>query len=106
MKTVKYNKLVRDLIPDEIESSGKHATYEIVSEKEYVELLNKKLREEVEEYLQDESIEELADVLEVVYAIAEAQNSTVAELEVVRDTKALTRGKFKKRIKLVEVYEE
>ena len=65
-----YNKLVRDKIPKIIEDSGKSATIRILSDSEYVNALETKLDEEVGEYHRDKSVEELADILEVIYALA------------------------------------
>ncbi len=62
--------------------------------------LDKKLNEECAEYQADKSIEELADMLEVMYAIAEARGWSVSELEAVRREKAEKRGGFNKKIYL------
>lgn len=64
-----YNKLIRDKIPQIIEQSGKKAMIEKVSGQEYLDLLNAKLGEELQEYLDSQSVEELTDFVEVVYAI-------------------------------------
>lgn len=60
-----YNKLVRDKIPEIIEKSGKQCIIETMDKKNYLEFLDNKLDEELAEYQQDKSIEELADLLEV-----------------------------------------
>ncbi|MDY4809720.1 MAG: nucleoside triphosphate pyrophosphohydrolase, partial [Bulleidia sp.] len=70
----------------------------IVDEEEYVRELDRKLCEEVEEYRADGSIEEMADVLEVLQAICIARGYTLQQLEEVRRKKAAERGGFKKRI--------
>lgn len=93
-----YNKLVRDKIPKIIENSGKIAHTHILSEDEYISELDKKLGEEFAEYQADKSLEELADMLEVMYAIAAARGHSVEELEAVRREKAEKRGAFEKRI--------
>ena len=93
-----YNKLVRDKIPEIIENSGKSAYTHILSEDEYISELDKKLGEEFAEYQTDKSLEELADMLEVMYAIATARGYSVEELEAVRCEKAEKRGAFEKRI--------
>ncbi len=64
-----YNKLVRDKITDIIESDGRIAKYRILDNNEYRKELNSKLQEEVKEYLDDNNVEELADIVEVVYEI-------------------------------------
>jgi len=73
MKKV-YEKLVRDNIPDIIKKSGKDCVIEIMDDVEYVKELNKKLAEEVDEYLSSGSIEEIADIMEVIYSILEVKN--------------------------------
>lgn len=93
-----YNKLVRDKIPEIIKSSGKKAYYHKLTEQEYLWELDKKLDEECTEYQADKSLEKLADMLEVMYAIAEARGYSIAELESVRIEKAEKRGGFKDRI--------
>lgn len=100
-----YNKLVRDMIPEIIKSSGKVAQTHILSEDEYITELDKKLGEEFAEYQADKSLEELADMLEVMYAIAVARGYSVEELEALRREKAEKRGAFEKRIFLERVEE-
>lgn len=98
-----HNKLVRDKIPEIIEKAGKTAYTHILSDEEYISELDKKLNEECAEYQADKSIEELADMLEVMYAIAEARGWSVSELEAVRREKAEKRGAFERRIFLERV---
>lgn len=95
-----HNKLVRDKIPEIIENSGKKPVTHTLSDEEYISELDKKLNEECAEYQADKSIEELADMLEVMYAIAEARGWTVSELEAVRKAKVEKRGGFKDKIYL------
>ena len=68
-----YNKLIRDKIPEIIEASGKTCETEILSDEEYLQRLDKKLDEELAEYHQEQNIEELADLLEVLYATAKVK---------------------------------
>jgi len=98
-----YNKLIRDKIPQIIEQSGKQAIIEEVSGKNYLELLNAKLGEELQEYLDSESVEELADLVEVVYAILDDKNISLQEFELIRKQKVQERGAFKKKLLLKEV---
>ena len=100
-----YNKLVRDKIPEIIEKSGKQCIIETMDKKTYLEFLDNKLKEELAEYQQDKSIEELADLLEVIYAVASARGYSIEELERIRAEKAEKRGGFKDRIWLKEVIE-
>ena len=103
---IQYNKLVRDRIPEIIESSGKSCTTEILSAEDYLRMIDAKLDEELTEYHKDQNIEELADLLEVIRAAAIARGYTIEELERVRAEKAAKRGGFEKRILLKAVVEE
>jgi predicted house-cleaning noncanonical NTP pyrophosphatase (MazG superfamily) len=98
-----YNKLVRDKIPEIIESSGKSACCRVLDKDEYITELDKKLNEECAEYQADKSIEELADMLEVIYAIAKVRGYSISELENACTEKAEKRGKFDDRIFLESV---
>ena len=106
MRSIAYNKLVRDRIPEIIESSGKTCSTEILSPEEYLRMLDAKLDEELAEYHKDQNIEELADLLEVIHAAAIARGYTLEDLEQIRAEKAGKRGAFEKRILLKEVYED
>ena len=101
----KYNKLVRDRIPEIIEGSGSTCVTEILSDEDYLKMLDAKLDEELAEYHADQNIEELADLMEVIRACAVARGYTVEELEQVRVEKAAKRGGFEKKILLKEVVE-
>ena len=103
---MKYNKLVRDRIPEIIEASGKSCVTEILSDEAYLRLLDAKLDEELAEYHSDQNIEELADLLEVIYAAAMARGYTLEQLESVRAAKAEKRGAFANKILLKEVIEK
>lgn len=103
MNTIKYHKLVRDKIPELIEKEGKESVCSILSDEEYLEFLDRKLSEELEEYLKDKSMEELADLLEVMMAVAKARGSSIEEIERIRQQKADKRGGFEKKILLEEV---
>lgn len=98
-----YNKLVRDKIPEIIEASGKTCETKILSDEEYLQMLDKKLDEELAEYHKDQNIEELADLLEVLYATAKARGYSIEELEQVRVEKQKARGGFDKKTLLKSV---
>lgn len=98
MKT--YNKLVRDKIIDIIEAEGRKTTYKILDNEEYRKELNKKLQEEVNEYLEDNNVEELADIVEVIYGILNSINVSIEDFEKVRISKQEKRGAFNKKIYL------
>ena len=91
-------KLVRDKIPQIIMSDGKIPIVRTLSDEEYLTELDRKLDEEVAEYQADKSLEEMADVLEVLFAIGEARGHSVDELMKVRDEKRENRGGFKEKI--------
>ena len=95
-------KLVRDKIPEIIKNDGKNPIIEILSNEDYLKELDKKLNEEVAEYQADKSIEEMADVLEVLFAICEGRGYTVEELLQVRESKREKRGGFKDKIYWIE----
>ena len=95
---VMMGKLVRDRIPKIIINDGKKPIVKTLIDEEYLKELDKKLNEEVAEYQSDKSIEEMADVLEVLYAICEARGYSVEELQQVRERKREERGGFKDRI--------
>ena len=101
----KYNKLVRDRIPEIIETSGNTCVTEILSDEDYLRMLDAKLDEELAEYHADQNIEELADLMEVIRACAVARGYMVEELEKVRAKKAAKRGGFERKILLKEVIE-
>lgn len=101
----RYNKLVRDRIPEIIEASGNTCVTEILSDEDYLRMLDAKLDEELAEYHADQNIEELADLMEVIYAAAIARGHTLEQLEQVRAKKAAKRGAFTKKILLKEVDE-
>ena len=93
-----YNKLVRDKIPEIIENAGKTSHTRILDNNEYITELDRKLDEECAEFHKDKNVEELADIMEVVYALARAVGSSPDELESVRKDKADKRGGFEKKI--------
>ena len=103
MSTIKYNKLVRDRIPEIIEASGKKCVCSTLSDEEYLAMLDAKLNEELAEYQESKSMEELADLLEVIRAVAAARGSSIEAVETIRREKAAKRGGFEKKILLTEV---
>ena len=102
---MKYHKLVRDRIPEIIENQGKTCVTEVLSQAEYLEMLDLKLNEELAEYQESKSLEELADLLEVMEAVVKARGYTWQQLTEIRDEKRQKRGGFENRILLKEVLE-
>jgi predicted house-cleaning noncanonical NTP pyrophosphatase (MazG superfamily) len=95
---MRYDKLVRDNIPDRIRAKGEAVTFHVADAAEYCEKLREKLREEVEELLKDENAGEFADVLEVLDAYAANLGITAQEIAEEKAKKAEERGTFEKRI--------
>lgn len=106
MMTKVYQKLVRDRIPEIIEADGKTCVIETLSDSRYLEMLDAKLAEELAEYQGSKSLEELADLLEVMRAVVQARGWTWEQLEQVRQEKPAQRGGFEKKILLKEVIEK
>lgn len=97
-----YNKLVRDKIPDVIKSKGQIPATHIAGEAEYWMKLKEKLSEEVAEFQEAESVEELADVLEVIDAMIEFRHFDKNQILQIQKKKSDDRGGFEKRIILDE----
>ncbi len=98
-----YNKLVRDKIPEIISNNGENPKTRILDNIEYKKELDRKLLEEVNEYLKDDNIEELADIEEVLLAILSYKDTSIEEFEKIRKEKEDKRGAFKKKIFLEKV---
>ena len=96
-------KLVRDKIPEIIAHEGNVPTVHTASDEEYRSELYKKLNEEVREVTEVPSLEEAADLYEVLLAICTLEGWTLAELEAKRFAKCQERGGFTQRIILESV---
>ena len=99
----KYHKLVRDRIPQIIRAQGKDCTTCVLDEANYLQMLEEKLQEELTEYRESKAPEELADLLEVMMAVAAATGHAWQEIEDIRLKKREKRGGFEDRIALLEV---
>lgn len=101
-----YQKLVRDSIPDLIRESGETPVIRTLDDEEYILCLQKKLREEVEEFLAESTLDELSDILEVLDSLANLQGWTDSEIQKARRDKAESRGAFRERVFLEKVLEK
>lgn len=106
MKIIKYNKLVRDRIPEIIEKTGKKAVVKELDAQDYKKFLDYKLSEELQEYLDSDSVNELADLVEVIHAILKYKDIEIPDFYDIQKKKADERGAFDKRLLLMEVIEE
>jgi len=100
---MKYNKLIRDKIPEIIKQDGKNPITRIATDEEYWQKLKEKLKEEVDEFLESENEEELADIYEVLEHIYEIKKLEKHKLKEIKEKKAEQRGSFKLKIILEEV---
>ena len=98
-----FNKLVRDKIPEIIKADGKECETRVLDDKEYLLSLNKKLDEELREYYETESIDELADMAEVIFAIVEQYGMRIQEFERLRLSKREKRGGFDQKLFLMNI---
>ncbi len=98
-----YNKLVRDRIPEIIRADGNECEIKTLSNEEYLLELNKKLGEELKEYYESGEVEELADLTEIIYAIAKHKGVGKQEFDDIRVKKVEKRGGFEKKLFLVSV---
>jgi predicted house-cleaning noncanonical NTP pyrophosphatase (MazG superfamily) len=99
---MQYNKAVRDKIPEIIQKDGHSCNVETLSDEKFLEQLEKKLSEELAEYQNDKNPEELADILEVIYRVAQLKGVSKEELEKVRIKKSEQRGGFDKNLFLID----
>ena len=99
---IKYNKAIRDKIPEIIADSGKKYNLKQLDDEPFLAELEKKLTEEVNEYSESKDVEELADLLEVIYRISELRGVSSDELDKIRKDKAERRGKFDSNLFLID----
>lgn len=104
--TENNSKAVRDLIPEILKLSGRECIIHELSDSSFLPELENKLEEELKEYLESKELEELADLLEVIYRIAELRGSSKAELETIKQRKKQEKGGFEKNLLLLNPLEE
>lgn len=103
-----YNKLVRDKIPNIIKEKGETPIIKTLDEVEYKKELEKKLYEEYKEVIEstgDDRVEELADMLEIIRALANLENKRLNDVIAIADKKNEKRGAFEEKIFLEKVIE-
>jgi len=99
---MQYNKAIRDKIPEIIQKDGYLCNVKTLSDEDFLEYLEKKISEEVAEYQNDKNPEELADILEVIYRVAQLRGVSKEELEKIRIKKSEERGGFDKNLFLID----
>ena len=99
---IKYNKAIRDKIPKIIEDSGNTCNVKTLDDDQFLAEMEKKLVEELHEYQESKDVEELADILEVIYRIAKLKGISKEELEKIRISKIEKRGAFEKNLFLID----
>lgn len=98
-----YNKLIRDNIPEIIKKDGGTPVIRELDNESYFHYLNLKLQEEMHEYLEEYSIEEFCDILEVLEAISKFKGFTPQQVAEVKAKKAEHNGAFDKKLFLEKV---
>jgi predicted house-cleaning noncanonical NTP pyrophosphatase (MazG superfamily)/uncharacterized cupin superfamily protein len=100
------SKVIRDRIPEIIRLSGRKCVVNELSDFSFLPELEKKLKEELKEYLESKKLEELADLLEIIYRIAELRGSSKDGLDALRLRKKEENGGFEKNLFLLDPFEE
>lgn len=103
MASSRDRKLVRDRIPEIIRAAGGEPNVSVLDEAAFLAALREKLIEETGEFLESGDVSELADILEVVYALAQLEGLSTADLEALRLAKRAKRGGFEQRLFLESV---
>lgn len=101
----KYNKAIRDNIPDIIKKSGNSCNVKELPDSEFLSELEKKLDEELREYKESKSVEELVDIIEIIYRISELRGTSTDDLERIRTKKANKLGAFDRNLLLIDTGE-
>jgi len=101
MAKIDHNKAIRDKIPEIIEKSGQKCNVNSLSDVDFLKELEKKLVEELDEYQESNNIEELADILEVIYRISSLKGISSEQLDKIRKEKSTKRGAFDNNLFLI-----
>ena len=97
-----YKKAIRDKIPEIIKDSGFSCNVEKLEDAEFLKKLDKKLDEEIAEYKENGSVEELVDVIEIIQRISELRGVSTKAFEAIRDDKVKKHGAFKENLFLID----
>jgi len=100
--SITHSKLVRDKIPELIKAQGGSPLTKQLDGTDYFDALNQKLTEEVAEYFENHDIEELADIVEVIYALIRHNGMSLDDFESIRMKKHAERGGFERKILLIQ----
>jgi predicted house-cleaning noncanonical NTP pyrophosphatase (MazG superfamily) len=100
---MKYNKLVRDKIPEIIKKDNQNPVTHVATDKEYFKKLKEKLKEETDEFIKEDTKEEFVDILEVIHAISDFKKFNKQEINNLREEKAKERGRFKDKVILEKI---
>lgn len=96
-ETIAYDKLVRDRIPEIIRADGAQCETEVLTEEAYIAALDRKIDEELAEYRESQAMEELADLMEVIYTLAAQQGCSAQKFDEIRVKKQQEKGGFSER---------
>jgi len=99
-----YDKIIRDGIPEIIKKDNRKYDIEKVTDEVALEYLKKKLTEELEEFYENDQIEELIDIMEVIEAIATKKGVSFDKLLKIKEEKKKKRGGFEENLVLKKVY--
>ena len=102
----KYNKLVRDKIVKNIHEKGHNVKYSILDDKQYLDELDKKLIEEVNEFIEAHNEEEMADIMEVIETIIKQRGMSLEKIEQIKEKKKQKSGSFNDKVFLISVEEK
>ena len=106
---IELNKLVRDKVPSLITKDGGSYSLKLLSPLEHQHEITKKLFEELNEYIvatsKEEAIEELVDIVELIYAAVKLHDVSLEEFEEIRLNKKKKKGDFEKGIYLNSISE-
>jgi|ETNmetMinimDraft_1059919.scaffolds.fasta_scaffold430364_2 predicted house-cleaning noncanonical NTP pyrophosphatase (MazG superfamily) len=99
---IMYNKAIRDKIPEIIKNSGNSCNVKTLNDDDFLIELEKKLKEELEEYFENKTIEELGDIVDVINRIVILKGVSSEDFKKIRSKKISTNGGFDKNFFLLD----